>query len=401
MDAVILLRAKFAKVWPSLDERARRLMAAGEAIAWGYGGISAVHRACGLSRGAIARGIAELNAETSPKSGRIRRSGGGRKSLTAADPRLLAALDRLIAPDSGREPDSPLRWTCKSTRELAARLQGQGHPLSHAKLAQLLQDQHFSLRPNRRADVDDDYDLRMGQFRRINTMVKRALAAGTPVISVETKRRVPLDGDTDGRRKSPRDQRSVTVRGTLPCGIYDLQRNTDFIKVDTDCDDGAFAVASIRGWWQAEGHYLYPQAQELIVTADVGRRDRGRPRHAWTLELQNLANATALTVTVCHFPPGTRKWNKVDHRLFSFISSNWITEPLRDDETIVNLIARTTTASGLSLACRLERRKHLPPCVPSNSETEPINLERDALQGFRNYRIRPTPKQPQVGPLIV
>jgi Rhodopirellula transposase DDE domain len=390
MDSVTLLRSRLAKVWPSLDERARRLMAAQEAINWGHGGISAVHRTCGMSRDAIRRGIAEIEAGAAPETGRIRRAGAGRKSVTTTDPRLLAALDLLIAPEPGREPDSPLRWICKSTRELAADLRKQGHTVSHFKLALLLQGQHFSLQGNRKIEADDDYDLRMGQFRRINTVVKRALVAGRPVMSVETHRRVRLDGAVD-RLESRRGERSLTERRTIPCGIYDIARDADFVSVDTDCDAGVFAVASICGWWRAEGRRLYPRAQELTITVGVGRMDGDR-RHLWTLELQKLADATGLTVTVCHFPPGTRKWNKVEHRLFSFISSNWITEPPRHDETVVNLIARATTATGLTVHCRLDQRKHLPPRAVSKVDVQPINLERDALQGHRNYRIQPHPK---------
>lgn len=367
-------------------------MAAEEAINYGKGGIAAVHRASGMSRGAISRGIAEVRAGTGPERGRIRRSGGGPKPLKASDPRLRAALDRLIAPSPKTEGDSPLRWTCRSTRELAAELREQGHTISHVTLAQLLRAQNFGLEANRKTEVDDDHDLRFGQLRRINVMVKHALSVGIPVISVETKSRSRLAGDTGHHGDSPGDKPPVTVRGTSPRGIYDVPRDACRVNVDTDCDSGVFAVASILGWWQAEGHRIYRPAQDLIVTAGVGRRDGGRPWDLWTLGLQNLANATGLTVTVCHFPPGMWKWNKVDQRLFSFTSSNWLTEPPRHDETIVSLITRTITPRHLNVACRLDRRKHLPPLAPSNSETEPINVQRDRLQGYRNYRIRPTTK---------
>jgi hypothetical protein len=403
MDAVTLLQSKFAAVWLLLDERTRRLMAANEAVAWGHGGVSVVHRACGLSRPTIARGIVEIQEGASPEPGRIRRAGGGRKALTATDPRLLAALDRLIDPETRGDPDSPLRWICKSTRALATQLRRQRHPISHVTVAQLLHAQHFSLQGNRKTEEGDDHPDRDAQFRHINTVVKRALAIGGPVISVDTKKKELLGNYANGGRQWRPTKQPVTVNGhdfptptvprAFPYGIYDIGRNAGFVNVGTDHDTGAFAVASIRGWWRAEGRHLYPLAQQLIITADAGGSNGHRLR-LWKLELQKLADATGLAVTVCHFPPGTSKWNKVEHRLFSFISSNWRGEPLLDYETIVHLIARTTTAKGLTVTCRLDRRKYATGRKVSNAAMKEINLERDPFHGDWNYRIRPHVHQP-------
>ena len=402
MDAVAALQQKFAAVWLLLDERTRRLMAANEAVAWGFGGVSVVHRACGLSRPAIARGIAEIEAGASPEGGRIRRAGGGRKALTVHDPRLLAALDRLIDPYTRGDPESPLRWICKSTRTLAAQLSRQRHPISHVKVAQLLHDQHYSLQGNRKTEEGDDHPDRDAQFRHINTVVKRALAAWRPVISVDTKKKELLGNYVNGGQQWRPAKRPVTVNGhdfpapavprAYPYGIYDVGRNAGFVNVGTDHDTGAFAVASIRGWWRAEGRHLYPHARELVITADGGGSNGPRLR-LWKVELQKLADGTGLSLSVCHFPPGTSKWNKIEHRLFSFISSNWRGEPLRDYETIVNLIARTTTAKGLTVTCRLDRRKYATGRKVSDAEMKQVNVERHSFHGDWNYVIRPHAKK--------
>ena len=401
MNPVSVLQLKFAAVWLLLDERTRRLMAANEAVAWGYGGVSVVHRACGLSRPAIARGIAEIQQGAAPDPGRIRRGGAGRKTLSVHDPRLLSALDRLIDPDTRGDPESPLRWICKSTRALATQLTRQRHPISHVKVAQLLHAQHFSLQGTRKTEEGDDHPDRDAQFRHINAAVKRALAARDPMISVDTKKKELLGNYANGGQQWRPTKRPVTVNGhdvpspavprAYPYGIYDVGRNAGFVNVGTDHDTGAFAVASIHGWWRAEGRRLYPHAQDLLITADAGGSNGARLR-LWKVELQKLADATGLALAVCHFPPGTSKWNKVEHRLFSFISSNWRGEPLRDYETIVNLIARTTTAKGLTVTCRLDRRKYATGRKVSNAEMQQLNLARDAFHGDWNYVIRPHPK---------
>ena len=392
------LRAKLASVWPLLDERTRRLTAANEARNLGHGGIAKVNRACGLSRKAIAKGIREIEAGTLPPPGRIRQPGAGRKKITAHDPRLLGALERLVDPETRGDPESPLRWTCKSTRNLAAQLSRKKHPVSHMKVAQLLHEQGFSLQGNRKTKEGADHPGRDAQFRHINTQVKRALAKGTPVISVDTKKK-ELVGDYENRGQQwlPA-KKPVEVQGhdfphpgvprAYPYGVYDLERNTGFVNVGTDHDTGAFAVASIRGWWRHEGRRLYPQAKALRITADGGGSNGSRLR-LWKLELQKLADETGLSISVCHFPPGTSKWNKIEHRLFSFISSNWRGEPLRDYETIVKLISRTATAKGLRVTCRLDRRKYPAGRKVTDEEMKQVKLERDKFHGDWNYTIRP------------
>ena len=398
MSTFLQLQDKFVSVWPLLDERTRRLMAAGEARALGYGGVSQVRRACGLSRKAIAKGMQEIAQGTAPPPGRVRRPGAGRKSLVVHDPCLLGALDRLIDPETRGDPESPLRWICKSTRTLAAQLTRQKHPISHVKVAQLLDAQGYSLQSNRKTEEGEDHPDRDAQFRHINTQVKHALVQGTPVISVDTKKKELLGNYANRGQQWRPVKQPVKVNGhdfphpevprAYPYGIYDIERNTGFVNVGTNHDTGAFAVASIRGWWRAEGRKLYPQTRDLLITADGGGSNGSRLR-LWKLELQQLAEETGLTIAVCHFPPGTSKWNKIEHRLFSFISSNWRGEPLRDYETIVQLIAHTTTAQGLKVTCRLDRRKYPTGRKVTDEEMKRVNLERSKFHGEWNYTIRP------------
>jgi hypothetical protein len=394
----ISLRRKFSDVWLLLDERSRRLMAASEALSLGYGGVSRIQRACGLSRKAIAKGIREI-ADGNPLPGRIRRPGAGRKNIVECDPKLLLSLERLIEPETRGDPESPLRWICKSTRNLAAQLTRQKHPVSHEKVAQLLRDQNYSLQSNRKTEEGADHPDRDAQFRHINAQVKRALATGMPVISVDTKKKELLGNYDNGGQQWLPAKKPVNVNGhdfpspdvprAYPYGIYDLARNTGFVNVGTDHDTGAFAVASIRGWWRSEGRSLYSRAQVLLITADGGGSNGARLR-LWKLELQKFANETGLSISVCHFPPGTSKWNKVEHRLFSFISSNWRGEPLRDYETIVNLISRTTTAKGLQVTCRLDRRKYPTGRKLTDEEIKRVNLKQNKFHGEWNYTIHPS-----------
>ena len=373
-------------------------MAATEARAIGYGGVLQVSRACGLSRKAIAKGREEIALKAVLPPGRVRRLGAGRKEITVRDPGLLDALDRLIEPETRGDPESPLRWICKSTRTLAAQLTRRNHPVSHEKVAQLLHDQDYSLQSNRKTEEGDDHPDRDAQFRHINAQTKRALATGTPVVSVDTKKKELLGNyENHGRQWLPvkgplkvngHDFPHPDVPRAYPYGVYDIRRNTGFVNVGTDHDTGAFAVASIRGWWRHEGRKLYPDACELLITADGGGSNGARLR-MWKLSLQKLADETGLSIVVCHFPPGTSKWNKVEHRLFSFISSNWRGEPLQDYETIVHLIARTTTAKGLKVTCRLDRRKYPVGRKVSDEEMKRVNLERHKFHGDWNYTIRP------------
>lgn len=392
------LHQKFAQVWPHLDERARRLVAASEALQLGYGGISRVSRACGLSRVTITKGVQELNAAPLP-AGRLRRPGAGRPSLVKRDPELPQVLESLVEPLTRGDPESPLRWTCKSTRTLAAELTAQGHPVSHEKVAQLLRQMNYSLQGNRKTEEGQDHADRDAQFQHINQVVHGALVQGQPVISVDTKKKELIgnyhNSGRQWRHKQSPEQVNVhdfphpEVPRAYPYGIYDLGRNRGFVNVGTDHDTGAFAVASIRGWWRHEGRRLYPQTDHLVITADSGGSNGYRLR-LWKVELQQLADETGLTIQVCHFPPGTSKWNKVEHRLFSFISSNWRGEPLRDYETVVRLIAATTTAKGLKVTCRLDRRKYAVGRKVTAQEYQQLNLHPDTFHGEWNYTLLPT-----------
>ena len=377
-------------------------MAANEARALGRGGISQVNRACGLSRKAIANGIKEIETGTAPPEGRVRQPGAGRKQITAHDPSLAGALEGLIEPETRGDPESPLRWTCKSTRTLAAQLTRHKHPISHMKVAQLLHAQGYSLQSNRKTEEGGDHPDRNAQFRHINTQVKRALAQGSPVISVDTKKKELVGNYENGGQQWLPAKKPVKVQGhdfpqpdvprAYPYGVYDIERNMGFVNVGTDHDTGAFAVASIRGWWRHEGRRLYPEAKAVLITADGGGSNGSRLR-LWKLELQKLADETGLSITVCHFPPGTSKWNKIEHRLFSFISSNWRGEPLRDYETIVRLISRTATAQGLKVTCRLDRRKYPTGRKVTDAEMKRVNLKRNKFHGDWNYTIRPRQSQ--------
>lgn len=402
MNTAIELKQKLDSVWPLLDERTRRLLAANEAASLGFGGISVVHRACGLSRRSIAQGIREIQDGVAPAKGNIRRSGGGRKSITVSDPHLLEALEKMIDSQTRGDPQSPLRWICKSTRAIAKQLSKKRHPVSHMKVAQLLHDLKFSLQSNRKTEEGSDHPDRDAQFRHINTAVKESLKQGLPVISVDTKKKELIGNyDNAGQQWLPAKQ-PINVQGhdfpnpqvprAYPYGIYDLARNAGFVNVGTDHDRGEFAVASIRGWWRHEGKKIYPGAQKLLITADGGGSNGSRLR-LWKLELQKLADETGLSISVCHFPPGTSKWNKVEHRLFSFITSNWRGEPLRDYETIVNLIARTTTVKGLKVTCKLDRRKYPTGRKISDEEMKRVNVERNKFHGEWNYVIKPEPKE--------
>ena len=397
MKTPLELKRKFVQLWPHLNERTKRIVAAEEALRLGYGGVSLVSRACGLSRVTITKAMGELGAGPLA-AGRVRRSGAGRRKLVVRDPDLPHALEALVEPLTRGDPESPLRWTCKSTRVLATELSLQNHPLSHEKVAQLLRDMDYSLQGNRKTEEGNDHPDRDEQFRYINEQVRRALVAGRPVISVDTKKK-ELIGNFHNRgrqwrkKKSPlevngHDFPDPSVPRAYPYGIYDLARNTGFVNVGTDHDTGEFAVASIRGWWRFEGRSLYPDARRVLITADGGGSNGYRLR-LWKWELQKLADATGLSIEVCHFPPGTSKWNKVEHRLFSFITSTWRGEPLRDYETVVRLISSTTTVKGLSVTCRLDRRNYAAGRKVTDEQLATIHLTPQAFHGEWNYSIRP------------
>ena len=397
MSDVASLENRLMKLWPHLNERSRRMTAANEAIRLGHGGISKVSCACGLSRVTITKAIKELDAPPLPV-GRMRCRGGGRRSLLSLNPSLSRDLESMVEPLSRGDPESPLRWTCKSTRTLAEMLASQNHRISHEKVAQLLRGMEYSLQGNRKTEEGNDHPDRDAQFQFINDQVRKALTSKRPVISVDTKKKELIGnyinkGQQWRKKKSPKkvmghDFPDPSVPRAYPYGIYDFIQNAGFVNVGTDHDTSTFAVASISGWWTFEGRKLYPKAKQLLITADGGGSN-GYRRRMWKIELQKFANKSGLKIRVCHFPPGTSKWNKVEHRLFSFISSNWRGEPLRDYETIVKLIASTTTAKGLKVTCRLDRRRYPVGKKVSNEEMDKINIKKDDFHGEWNYLIKP------------
>ena len=383
---------------PELNERQRRLWAASEARAAGRGGVSATARATGMAIDTIRKGIAELESGERLEAGRVRRRGGGRRSLLERDPTILDDIERLVDEDSRGDPESLLRWTAKSVRQVAGALREMGHEVHFTSVAAFMRLLGYSLQANVKTKEGASHPDRDAQFRHINKEVRQALARGWPVISVDTKKK-ELVGDFENqgrqwRRKGTaphvqgHDFPGPLVPRAYPYGIYDLGQNAGFVNVGTDHDTATFAVASIRGWWRHEGRGLYPRATDLLITADGGGSNGYRLR-LWKLELQRLADQTGLSIAVCHFPPGTSKWNKVEHRLFSFISSNWRGEPLRDYQTIVKLIAATTTAKGLTVTCRLDRRSYQPGRRVTKEEMASINIRPSRFHGEWNYIIHP------------
>ena len=387
----------------TLDERQRRLFVATEAKVFGRGGISAVSRATGVSRVTITAGLGELEDDRIKESaalqpGRIRRAGGGRKSLIKIDTTLLSDLGKLIDPVTRGDPMSPLRWTCKSLRKLAEELRGQGHQVSHVVVGELLKAQGYSLQANVKRLEGGDHPDRDEQFAQINARVEVALGAGDPVISVDTKKKELVGNYKNGGREWEKSGGPVEVNvydfvdpelgRANPYGVYDVGTDQGWVNVGTDHDTAAFAVESIRRWWFAMGQPLYPNASELTITADGGGSNGSRVR-LWKQELQELANDLGFPIRVCHFPPGTSKWNKIEHRLFSFISMNWRGRPLISHEVIVNLIASTTTRSGLSVRAELDTNSYPKGIKISDDAFAAINIERDSFHGEWNYCIRP------------
>jgi Rhodopirellula transposase DDE domain len=377
------IRERFLTVAPFLDERGRRLVAAAEAFAAGYGGIAAVAMATGMAPSTIGRGLKEL-AQDEP-SERVRRPGAGRKPAICKDPTLLADLEALVEPTTRGDPESPLRWTCRSVRRLAQALQAQGHEVSRTLVAELLNAAGYSLQANRKTKEGDSHPDRDAQFARINSQVAAALAEKQPVISVDTKKK-ELVGDfrNNGREYRPQgNPEAVRVHDFLikelgravPYGVYDLAANSGWVSVGVDHDTAAFAVNSIRQWWQAVGRARYPEATRLLITADGGGSNGSRVR-LWKRELQKLANELGLDIVVSHLPPGTSKWNKIEHRLFSFISQNWRAKPLVSYRVIVELISATTTKTGLTVRCELDTGQYPSGIVVSDAEMAAINIKR-------------------------
>ena len=393
------LAYKFDVLSRVLDERTRRLVAAAEAEAIGFGGVTAVARASGLSRGTVIRGMAEL--QTAPKPARrqrIRRKGAGRKRTVDQDATLKRDLESLVEPVTRGDPESPLRWTCKSVRQLAAQLNRMGHRTSHRMVAEILHGMEYSLQANRKTLEGSSHPDRDAQFHHISDRIREFQADRQPVISVDTKKK-ELVGDfkNDGRELRPKgDPEKVRVHDFVipelgraaPYGVYDVTQNAGWVSVGVDHDTAAFAAQSIRRWWESMGNEAYPQATRLLITADSGGSNGVRVR-LWKRELQKLADETGLEISICHLPPGTSKWNKIEHRLFSFISQNWRGKPLVSHQVIVNLIAATTTRAGLRVHAEVDSRKYPKGVKVTDEEVASIRTERDKFHGDWNYTILP------------
>jgi Rhodopirellula transposase DDE domain len=394
------LRAKFEALQPVMDERVRRQWAATEALALGYGGISAVAAATGLARNTIAAGIAELRQRTDDyePTPSIRRPGAGRKPLTTLDPELLHALDRLVDPATRGDPDSPLRWTCKSTRKLADELTRQGHPVSDRTVAHLLRQTGYSLQANRKTREGGRHPDRNAQFAYLNDQARRRQQRGQPVISVDTKKK-ELVGDfrNGGREWQPAGQpeevrihdfQDKELGKAIPYGVYDVTNNQGWVSVGITHDTAYFAVAAIRRWWQRMGAARFPRAAGILITADGGGSNGVRTR-LWKVALQVLADELGLALSVCHFPPGTSKWNKIEHRLFCHITQNWRGRPLVSREAIVSLIGKTTTGAGLRVEAELDTNDYPTGIKVTDEELAALNLKRAAFHGEWNYTISP------------
>jgi hypothetical protein len=390
------IRARFSQLSAHLDERGRRLLAASEAHTAGYGGIVAVSRATGLAASTIGRGLKDLVDRLPP--GRVRKPGGGGKTAVERDPGLLPDLLSLVEPGARGDPMSPLRWTCKSLRRLAAELTARGHPVSRTVVGELLAREKFSLQANRKTREGSEHPDRDAQFAYINASVTAALAERQPVISVDTKKK-ELVGDfkNAGREWRPQgNPEEVRVHDFLlpelgravPYGLYDLAANAGWVSVGMNHDTASFAVQTIRRWWQKVGRVRYPAAERLVITADGGGSNGSRLR-LWKYELQGLADEIALAIEVHHLPPGTSKWNSIEHRLFSFISMNWRARPLVSYRVIVDLISATTTTTGLTVHCELDQSHYPKGIAVSDEQMASLDITRHDFHGEWNYTIHP------------
>lgn len=399
-----VIRKKWEQLSPAMSERQRRLWAGTEADAIGHGGVKLVAAATGLAISTIGKGKKEARNDAGALPvGRDRRPGAGRKRLESKAPSLRPALEALVAPATRGDPEAPLLWSSKSTRKLAAELAKSGHRVSPSKVGSLLKEAGFSLQANSRVKEGKEHPDRDEQFEFINARTKEFLARELPVISVDTKKKEAVgEHGNVGKEWRPKgkpievltyDYVDPTTPKAVPYGVYDVGNNKGFVNVGTDHDTPVFAVHSIERWWERMGSQRYPNAKELFVTADCGGSN-SRKSHAWKAQLQALADRHGLTIHVSHYPPGTSKWNRIEHRLFSFITMNWRGKPLLSYETVVSLIAGTTTRKGLTVTAELDRAKYPLGIRVSREETRALNLERDAFHGEWNYVLRPrTPEQ--------
>ncbi len=402
-DEVARIQQKYTQLQPVLNERTRRLWAAAEADSLGHGGITLVAEATGLGRPMIRRGLADLRAldgsDPVPQATpRIRRPGGGRKPLTETDPTLLPDLDALVDPATRGDPESPLRWSSKSTEHLAAALRNKGHRVSADTVGRLLAAQNYSLQGLRKSREGNDHPDRDAQFQHIHDEVVRFQAMGQPVISVDTKKKELVGNFKNGGQEWQKKGGPVKVEAydfpsladfkAIPYGIYDLTRNEGWVNVGIDHDTSEFAVASIERWWTEVGRVAYPDATDLLITADSGGSNN--PRYwLWKRELQAFADRSGLTVSACHFPPGTSKWNKIEHRLFCHLTHNWRGRPLTSLAVIISLIGATTTQQGLTVQASLDKGKYPDGIKVSKEEREALKVVRDAFHGEWNYTFLP------------
>ena len=402
MEIDTMIRKRFEILGDLLDERSRRLVAAAEAVAIGRGGRSMAARATGVSRRAIAVGLKEL-AEARPgvvhARGRIRKPGGGRKKAVSMDPTLISDLERLVDPVTRGSPESPLRWTCKGVRALSDVLRGQGHRTSRRMVAELLHGLGYSLQANRKRIEGAGHPDRNAQFEHIARAVQAQIAAGDPAISVDTKKKELVGNFKNGGREwrpqgNPDDVNvhdfEVPEQGSVrPYGVFDLAQNAGWVSVGVDHDTATFAVETIRRWWKSMGQAAYPQARSILITADGGGSNGSRLR-LWKIELQRLADELGFPISVCHFPPGTSKWNKIEHRLFSHITMNWRGRPLVSHEVVVNLIASTTTRTGLLVRCELDKTPYPTGQKVTKKQLAGVNIKKDDFHGEWNYSICPS-----------
>ena len=392
------IQRRFEALTPFLNERTRRLMVAAEAQAIGFGGITLVARATGVSRDTISRGLEELKSPTDRHSAGIRRPGGGRKKTVDVDPSLSEDLEKLINPTERGDPESPLRWTSKSLRHLANELKHMGHQTSHRMVAEILHDLGYSLQANRKTLEGTSHPDRDAQFEHINRQAQEYSATSDPVISVDTKKKELVGNFKNGGREWHPQGKAEEVKvydfvdpdlgRAIPYGVYDLATNSGWVSVGVDHDTSSFAVETIRCWWSSMGYERYPGAERLLITADGGGSN-GVRRRLWKVELQKLADEMGIPISVSHFPPGTSKWNKIEHRLFSFITQNWRGKPLVSHEVIVNLIASTTTERGLTVQAKLDQAKYPTGRKVSDREIAEIDLRTDNFHGEWNYTIYP------------
>jgi hypothetical protein len=399
-DTIEKVRRKFERLSGVLDERGRRVWAAVEAEALGYGGQSIVAKATGLSRVTLHREVGEISEDApSGHQVRVRKVGGGRKKLTQQGPGLLSALEALVEPTTRGDPESPLRWTCRSTRQLAAALTGQGYPVSHQTVASLLDELGYSLQGNQKTKEGSIHPDRDAQFQFIHGRVEDFQHRGQPVVSVDTKKKELVgdfkNGGREWRPKGDPEQVRVydfvdkTLGKANPYGVYDPAANVGWVSVGVDHDTAEFAVETLRRWWEKMGRSRYPAATELLVTADGGGSNGSRVR-LWKVALQRFADQTGMSISVCHFPPGTSKWNKIEHRMFSHISMNWRGKPLFSHEVVVNLIASTTTRAGLKIEAEIDTNTYPKGIQVTDEELEKIKIQRADFHGEWNYTILPT-----------